>query len=59
MFKFRFKAFNYKEINALLNIVLLKCIIMNFIVFVLLLNLISYIFLHIYSVNFNYLYSDV
>jgi hypothetical protein len=59
MFKFRFKAFNYKEVSALFSIALLRCIIINFIVFALLLNLISYVFLHIHSVNFNCLYSDV
>jgi len=43
---FRFKAFNYKQINALSSIALLRCIIMNIFVLLLLFYLVSYIVFH-------------
>ncbi len=43
---FRFKAFDYKQINALSSIALLRCIIMNIFVLSLLFYLVFYIVFH-------------
>jgi len=58
-FNFQLEAFNYKQINALFSIALLRCIIMNFLVLALLFNLISYIVLHDYFVNLIHFFSNI
>ncbi len=56
---FQFKAFDYKQINALSSIALLKCIIMNIFVLSLLFYLISYIVFHCCFVNLIHFFSNI
>jgi len=56
---FWFKAFNYKQINALSSIALLRCIIMNIFVLSLLFYLVSYIVFHRCFVNFIHFFSNI
>jgi len=56
---FWFKAFNYKQINALFSIALLRCIIMNIFVLSLLFYLISYIVFHCCFVNLIHFFSNI
>ncbi len=56
---FQFKAFNYKQINALSSIALLRCIIMNIFVLSLLFYLVSYIVFHCCFVNLIHFFSNI
>ncbi len=56
---FWFKAFNYKQINALSSIALLRCIIMNIFVLSLLFYLVSYIVFHRCFVDFIHFFSNI
>ncbi len=56
---FQFKAFNYKQINALSSIALLRCIIMNIFVLSLLFYLVSYIVFHHCFVNLIHFFSNI
>ncbi len=56
---FWFKAFNYKQINALFSIALLRCIIMNIFVLSLLFYLVSYIVFHCCFVNLIHFFSNI
>jgi len=56
---FQFKSFNYKQINALSSIALLRCINMNIFVLSLLFYLISYIIFHCCFVNLIHFFSNI
>jgi len=56
---FQFKAFNYKQINALFSIALLRCIIMNIFVLSLLFYLVSYIVFHCCFVDLIHFFSNI
>ncbi len=56
---FQFKAFNYKQISALSNIALLRCIIMNIFVLWLLFYLVSYIVFHHCFVNLTHFFLNI
>ncbi len=56
---FWFKAFNYKQINALSSIVLLRCIIMNIFVLSLLFYLVFYIVFHHCFVDLIHFFSNI
>jgi len=56
---FRFKAFDYKQINALSSIALLRCIIMNIFVLSLLFYLVFYIVFHRCFVDFIRFFSNI
>jgi len=56
---FWFKAFDYKQINALFSIALLRCIIMNIFVLSLLFYLVSYIVFHRCFVDLIHFFSNI
>ncbi len=56
---FQFKAFNYKQINALSSIALLRCIIMNIFVLSLLFYLVSYIVFHRCFIDLIHFFSNI
>ena len=58
-FDFQLKAFNYKQINALFSIALLKCIIMNIFVLMLLFYLVFYIVFHCCFVDLIHFFSNI
>ncbi len=58
-FDFQFKAFDYKQINALFSIALLRCIIMNIFILSLLFYLVFYIIFYRCFVDFIHFFSNI